>query len=378
MMTQFLRNPNPHSRYRILVLIIMNALLLVATASLLVTQTASVPEPRLVTPRGDLGSDERATIDLFRNARESVVFISTRQRVADFWTRNVYSVPRGSGSGLVWDEAGHIVTNFHVIQGASEAQIQLADGREFSASLVGVSPQHDLAVLKIGGVGFTAPVRVPIGTSSDLQVGQSVFAIGNPFGLDWTLTRGIVSALDRSLPNENGPDIRHLIQTDAAINPGNSGGPLLDSAGRLIGLNTAIYSPSGASAGIGFAVPVDTLMRVVPQLISTGRYVRPTLGVESNDDINDRLKRASGIAGVFVLRVDPGSAAERAGLTPAQRTRRGVVPGDIITALNGEPVSRVGDLLARLDDYRVGQTVELTLMRAGKERKVSLELERGS
>ncbi|RIV79171.1 trypsin-like peptidase domain-containing protein [Pelagerythrobacter marinus] len=377
-MRQTLTKPMSNSRPWIVVLIIMNALLLAATASLLFSQLGPVAEPRMVTPRGDLGGDERATIDLFRNARESVVFISTRQRVADFWTRNVYSVPRGSGSGLVWDGAGHIVTNFHVIEGASQAQIQLADGRQFSATLVGVSPQHDLAVLKIGGAGFTAPARVPIGTSSDLQVGQNVFAIGNPFGLDWTLTKGIVSALDRSLPNENGPDIRHLIQTDAAINPGNSGGPLLDSAGRLIGINTAIYSPSGASAGIGFAVPVDTVMRVVPQLISEGRYTRPSLGLESDDNINDRLKRASGIEGVFVLRVDPGSVAERAGLVAAQRTRRGVVPGDIVTAMNGKPVSRVGDLLARLDDFRVGQSVELTLMRGGEVRTVRLELEPGS
>ena len=368
----------PQPRIYLFLLVIMNVLLLAASAALLINQSAPVAEQRVVTARGDLGADERATIDLFRNARESVVFISTRQRVADFWTRNVYSVPRGSGSGLVWDEAGHIVTNFHVIEGASEAQVQLADGRQFSATLVGVSPQHDLAVLKIGGAGFTVPARVPIGTSSDLQVGQNVFAIGNPFGLDWTLTKGIVSALDRSLPNENGPDIRHLVQTDAAINPGNSGGPLLDSAGRLIGINTAIYSPSGASAGIGFAVPVDTVMRVVPQLISEGRYTRPSLGVESDDDINDRLKRASGIEGVFVLRVDPGSSADRAGLVAAQRTRRGVAPGDIVTALNGKPVSRVGDLLARLDDFRVGQSVELTLMRGGEERMVRLELEPGS
>ncbi|OAM07048.1 2-alkenal reductase [Citromicrobium sp. RCC1897] len=352
-------------------------MLLTAVATLLLAQATPTAEPRVVTPRGELGADERATIELFRNARESVVFISTRQHVTNFWTRNVYSVPRGSGSGLVWDAAGHIVTNFHVIEGASEAQIQLADGRQFSASLVGASPQHDLAVLKIGGAGFVAPARVPIGSSGDLQVGQNVFAIGNPFGLDWTLTKGIVSALDRSLPNEDGPDIRHLVQTDAAINPGNSGGPLLDSAGRLIGINTAIYSPSGASAGIGFAVPVDTVMRVVPQLIADGRYTRPTLGVESDDEINDRLKSVSGIEGVFVLRVDPGSVADRAGLSAAQRTRRGVVPGDIITALNSRPVSRVGDLLARLDDFRVGQTVELTLLRRGEERTVTLELESG-
>jgi len=369
---------NRSARVFVIVLVVVNLMLAAAVASLLFMQAAPVAEPRTVTPRGDLAADERATIELFRNARESVVFINTRQRVADFWTRNVYSVPRGSGSGLVWDAAGHIVTNYHVIEGASEAQIQLADGREFSATLVGASPQHDLAVLKIGGAGFTAPTRVPIGTSGDLQVGQNVFAIGNPFGLDWTLTKGIVSALDRSLPREDGADIRHLIQSDAAINPGNSGGPLLDSAGRLIGINTAIYSPSGASAGIGFAVPVDTVMRVVPQLIADGRYTRASLGVESADDINEQLKRASGIEGVFVLQVDPGSAAERAGLVAAQRTRRGVAPGDIIVALEGRPVSRVGDLLARVDDFQVGQSVELTVLRGGAQRTVSLELSAGS
>lgn len=369
--------PSRSSRPLVIALIAMNVLLLSAVASLLLLQSAPVAEPRTVAPRGDLAADERATIDLFRNARDSVVFISTRQRVADFWTRNVYSVPRGSGSGLIWDGAGHIVTNYHVIEGASEAQIQMSDGRQFNAQLVGASPQHDLAVLKIGGAGFSAPARVPIGTSSDLQVGQNVFAIGNPFGLDWTLTKGIVSALDRSLPNENGPDIRHLIQTDAAVNPGNSGGPLLDSAGRLIGINTAIYSPSGASAGISFAVPVDTVMRVVPQLIANGRYTRPALGIESDEEINDRLKRASGIDGVFILSVEPGSAAERVGLVGVQRTRRGILPGDVIVALNSRPVSRLGDLLARLDDFQVGQKVQLTLLRAGEERNVSVELQPG-
>lgn len=362
----------------IFVLVAMNFLLLAAAGSLILTQSSTVMEPRTVTPRGSLAADERSTIELFRNSRESVVFITTRQRVADFWTRNVYSVPRGSGSGLIWDEAGHVITNYHVIAGASEAQVQLADGREFSAKLVGASPEHDLAVLKIGGAGFVAPSRVPVGTSADLQVGQNVFAIGNPFGLDWTLTKGIVSALERTLPNENGPDIRQLIQTDAAINPGNSGGPLLDSAGRLIGINTAIYSPSGASAGIGFAVPVDTVMRVVPQLISEGRYTRLSLGVGIDEEVNERLKRATGIEGVFVLRVDPGSSAQRAGLTPARRTRTGVVPGDIILSVNGRPVSRVGDLLARLDDYRTGQSIELTLLRDGAKRTAMVELRPGN
>nr|WP_082703495.1 trypsin-like peptidase domain-containing protein [Novosphingobium sp. Fuku2-ISO-50] len=223
--------------------------------------------PRTVTPRGDLAGDEKATIRLFENARGSVVSISTSQLVEDVWSQNVFSVPRGTGSGIIWDDAGHVLTNYHVIQGASEATIRLADGRKFRAALVGVSPEHDIAVLKIG-VAFHRPPPIPIGTSGDLKVGQKVFAIGNPFGLDWTLTTGIVSALDRTLHNDTGGvGVQHLIQTDAAINPGNSGGPLLDSSGRLIGMNTAIYSPSGASAGIGFAVPVDTIMAVVPQLI---------------------------------------------------------------------------------------------------------------
>jgi len=365
----------PHARRWLIVLVVVNIMLLAAVASLLLLQSAPAAAPRTVTPRGDLAADEKATIDLFRNARDSVVFISTSRRVTDFWTRNVYSVPRGSGSGLIWDEAGHVITNYHVIEGASGAQVRLADGRQFNATLVGASPQHDLAVLKIGGVGFNAPGRVPIGTSADLQVGQNIFAIGNPFGLDWTLTKGIVSALDRSLPSENGPDIRHLIQTDAAINPGNSGGPLLDSAGRLIGINTAIYSPSGASAGISFAVPVDTVMRVVPQLIASGPYAQPVLGVESDEELNERLKRLSGINGVFVLGINPGSAAERAGLVPATRSMRGVVPGDVITALNGKPVSRFGDLLARLDDFQVGERVELTVLRNGATHKLSVALE---
>ncbi|WP_265561705.1 S1C family serine protease [Sphingomicrobium arenosum] len=347
-------------------------MLLVAVAALYLGQP--VAEPRTVTPRADLAADEQATIDLFEGARDSVVAISTSQRVRDFYSRNVYSVPRGSGSGMIWDEAGHVVTNWHVVQGASGAQVQLADGRELSATLVGASPAHDLAVLRIGGAGFAPPARIPIGTSGDLRVGQKVFAIGNPFGLDWTLTTGIVSALDRSLPREDGADIQDLIQTDAAINPGNSGGPLLDSAGRLIGINTAIYSPSGASAGIGFAVPADTVMRVVPQLIAEGRYTRPSLGIGSDENFNNRLKRASGIEGVFVLEVEPGSPAARAGLEPARRTRRGVDPGDVVTAIDGQPVTRLGELLARLDDYEVGEEVALTIVRDGQRRNVRLRL----
>ncbi len=334
---------------------------------------------RTVTARGDLAADERSTIELFEKSRDSVVFISTAQLVRDAWTRNVFSVPRGTGSGFIWDDAGHVVTNFHVIQGASQATVKLADGRDYLADLVGASPAHDIAVLRIG-VEFKRPPAVPIGTSADLKVGQKVFAIGNPFGLDWTLTNGIVSALDRSLPGEGGGlGVEHLIQTDAAINPGNSGGPLLDSAGRLIGINTAIYSPSGASAGIGFAVPVDTVMRVVPQILKTGKYIRPALGIEIDEGLNLRLSRALSIKGVVVLRVVPGAAAERAGLRGVHVDTDGaVVPGDIITTIDGKCVDSVRSLLARLDDHRVGDTVRLSVQREGRTREVTVELQPGT
>jgi S1-C subfamily serine protease len=334
--------------------------------------------PRAVIARGDLAADEKSTIALFEQSRASVVFISTRQRVQDVWTRNVFSVPAGTGSGFIWDDAGHVVTNFHVIQGASEATVRLADGRDYRAGLVGVSPSHDIAVLRIG-VGFKRPPPVPLGTSADLRVGQKVFAIGNPFGLDWTLTTGIVSALDRSLPSEDGPTIDHLIQTDAAINPGNSGGPLLDSAGRLVGITTAIFSPSGASAGIGFAVPVDTVNRVVPQLISEGRYIRPALGVQMDDGLNRRLSQMLETEGVFVLRVQPDSAAEQAGLVAARFSADGnFVPGDVIVSVDGKAVTGVGELLGMLDDYKVGDTVRLTVLREGARTEVAVTLQPGS
>jgi S1-C subfamily serine protease len=277
----------------------------------------------------------------------------------------------------VWDDAGHVITNYHVIEGASEATVKLSDGRDYKAALVGASPAHDIAVLRIG-VGLKRPSPVPLGTSRDLKVGQKVFAIGNPFGLDWTLTTGIVSALDRSLSGAGGT-IEHLIQTDAAINPGNSGGPLLDSAGRLIGINTAIYSPSGASAGIGFAVPVDTVNRVVPQLIRSGKYIRPGLGIEADEGLNERMKAVLEIKGVLILRILPGSAAERAGLEGAQVSRGGEVrPGDIITAVNGKSVDTVGKLNALLDEHAVGATVKVTVLNKGRTRDVEVTLQPGS
>jgi S1-C subfamily serine protease len=367
---------------------LLRTLLLVLAGLLLMTAWQSIPliqaellssraEPRAVTPRGDLAADEQATIALFEQARGAVVFITTTERVVDPWTRNALQAPRGAGSGFVWDHLGHVVTNAHVIAGASGATVRLADGRAFAAALVGASPSHDLAVLRIG-VGAGRPEPLPIGTSHDLRVGQKVFAIGNPFGLDWTLTTGIVSALNRELPTETGAVIERLIQTDAAINPGNSGGPLLDSAGRLIGVNTAIYSPSGASAGIGFAVPVDTVNRVVPRLIAHGRYIRPSLGVRVEEQLNAALSARLGVEGVFVLEVEPGSAAERAGLRPARLTREGGVQvGDVILALNGRPVRRVADLLAALDERAPGETARLLLLRDGARLEIAVTLDAG-
>lgn len=334
--------------------------------------------PRAVIARGDLAADERSTIELFERARDSVVFISTRQQVQDFRTRNVFSVQRGSGSGFIWDDAGHVVTNLHVIQGASEATVRLADGRDYQAGLAGVSPAHDIAVLRIG-VDFKRPPPVPLGTSQDLKVGQKVFAIGNPFGLDWTLTTGIVSALDRSLPSDTGQTIEHLIQTDAAINPGSSGGPLLDSAGRLIGINTAIFSTTGESVGIGFAVPVDTVNRVVPELIRQGRYVRPELGIDLDEALNRRLKAMMRTEGVFVLRVTPGSAAEASGLREARLGDDGsFVAGDVIVGVAGRRITSVGELLGRLDEYRAGEPVSLNVRRDGGEIEVVVILQPGT
>jgi S1-C subfamily serine protease len=353
------------------------ARILAAVAIAVMAALAPPAIGRPVTPRGDLTAEERLTIDLFDRAKRSVVYISTSEKVRDFWTRNVHSIPRGTGSGFVWDEHGHVITNLHVVAGASEARIRLNDGRDYPASLVGASELHDLAVLRIT-VPSNKPPPLPVGTSHDLKVGQRVYAIGNPFGLDWTLTTGIVSALDRSLGGENGNSIEHLIQTDAAINPGNSGGPLLDSAGRLIGMNTAIYSPSGASAGIGFAVPIDTVNRVAPALIAHGKYMPPSLGIEFDEDLNTLLRRRLGVDGVFVLKVNPESPAAKAGLRAA-RIERGttLVPGDVITDIGDKPTATVPRLLARLDDFSPGDKVRIGVLRDGKKFHVELILAAG-
>jgi S1-C subfamily serine protease len=327
-----------------------------------------VAEPRTVAPAGDLAADEKATIELFERARGSVVFITTTQRVLDLRSRNVMQIPRGAGSGFIWDADGHVVTNNHVVMGAAGAKVRLNDGRDYDAKVVGASPAHDIAVLRIR-VPERQPAALPIGTSADLKVGQKVFAIGNPFGLDWSLTTGVVSALDRALPAEDGRTIiEHLIQTDAAINPGNSGGPLLDSSGRLIGINTAIFSPSGAYAGVGFSVPVDTVNRVVPQLVAKGKYTRPLLGVEIDEQLSQQLAARSNTKGVVVVQVTPGMPAAAAGLAP----------GDFIVAIDGKPVTSAAQLVNRLDERKAGDTVRLTVQRDGKPLELKATLAGGA
>ncbi|MFT3718198.1 S1C family serine protease [Pseudorhodoferax sp.] len=345
------------------------AVLLACAAPPLLARTDAAP--RAIAPRGALSADEQNNIAVFKAASPSVVNITSLALERDFFSRNVQQVPQGTGSGFVWDAQGHIVTNFHVIQGASGARVTLADQSTHKAQLVGVFPDRDLAVLKIDAPA--ARLRpLPLGTSGDLQVGQAVYAIGNPFGLDQTLTTGIVSALNREIESVTRRTIRGAIQTDAAINPGNSGGPLLDSAGRLIGVNTAIYSPSGASAGIGFSIPVDEVNRIVPRLIRDGRFVRPALGVAYAPQ---ELNRALGLPpGVAVVRVQPGSPAARAGLRAFVRNERGIVAGDVITAVDGEPVANADDVLNALERRQAGEQAELTLWRAGSTRKERVTL----
>ncbi|HWP58775.1 MAG TPA: trypsin-like peptidase domain-containing protein [Candidatus Acidoferrales bacterium] len=351
-------------------------LLLAAVGGKWWSQAASTsgpaPTPRPVTPRGELDADEKATIALFRQASPSVVHITTIAVRRDLFTLNLLQIPEGTGSGFIWDEAGNIVTNFHVIQNAAGAEVTLADHSQWKARLVGVAPDKDLAVIRIDAP--RARLRpIPIGTSKDLLVGQKVFAIGNPFGLDQTLTRGIISALGREIDSVTGRPIQGVIQTDAAINPGNSGGPLLDSAGRLIGMNTAIYSPSGASAGIGFAIPVDTINRLVPELIRYGKITRPGLGVQLAED---QIAQQLGIPGPLVVAVNPGSAAARAGIRPTRRDQYGRVRlGDIVIAVDGKKVTSTNDLFLALERYRVGDTVTLTVLRDGKQEQIKVTLE---
>jgi S1-C subfamily serine protease len=334
-------------------------------------RTSSPSSAPLVTPRGDLSQTEQSTIEIFRNAAPSVVYITRLAVRSDPFRRNLSEIPEGTGSGFLWDDRGHVVTNFHVIQGASGARVTLSDRSTWPAELVGTAPSKDLAVLRIAAP--RAVLRaLPIGASNDLLVGQNVFAIGNPFGLDHTLSTGVISGLEREIMGAGGRPIQGVIQTDAAINPGNSGGPLLDSAGRLIGVNTAIFSTSGNSAGIGFAVPVDTVRLIVPQLIEHGRIVQPGLGV----NLADPSAIGLAIEGALVLEVVPGSPAQQAGILPTQRDRfsGALILGDIILAIDGERVRGAIDVYRNLDRHQVGDTVRLTLQRGTQQAEVNLRL----
>jgi S1-C subfamily serine protease len=354
-------------------LVIALSLLLVLQAWLPRWMEASRPaaEPRPVTARGDLAEDERATVKLFQEASKSVVFITTTQVGRDFFF-NILEIPRGSGSGFVWDDQGHIVTNNHVVADASRVRVTLPDQSTWPATVVGSSADRDLAVLKVDApAGHLPPLLV--GKSADLQVGQKVFAIGNPFGLDQTLTTGIVSGLGRQLRSEDRV-MEDLIQTDAAINPGNSGGPLLDSAGLLIGVNTAIYSPSGASAGVGFAIPVDAVQRVVPQLIAHGAVLHPDLGVRY---VPGQVTQRLGLQGVMIARVEPGSSAAEAGLRGLKQDANGdITLGDLIVAVDGQEVTEVDKFLKILEKHEIGDKVKLIITRNAKTRsEENLEVE---
>ncbi|MGB9905776.1 MAG: S1C family serine protease [Candidatus Saccharicenans sp.] len=320
-----------------------------------------------------LTEDEKNTIEVVKKAQNSVVFITNIQLVRDFFSWTEEAVPRGSGSGFVWDERGHIITNYHVIEDGDLFNVTLPNQEERQAKLVGKEPNKDIAVLKIeGSLQGLFPIKV--GTSSNLQVGQKVIAIGNPFGFDHTVTTGIVSALGRSMPGAGGVTIRDMIQTDAAINPGNSGGPLLNSAGELIGMNTMIVSPSRSSSGIGFAIPVDTIKKIVPQIIKYGRVIRPGLGLSL---LSDRYGQRLGIQGVVIYEVPVDSEAYRKGLRGLTRSRMGrLVVQDVIKEIDGKKIRSYDDLYNLLDDYKIGDRVTLTVERDGKTRKVELTLVR--
>ena len=322
---------------------------------------------RTVDQRGPLSDAERANIELFERVSPSVVQVAARSAAANPLDEDE-GAGAASGTGFVWDNSGHVVTNNHVVQNGSEVAVRFASGEVAQAEIIGVAPNYDLAVLRIKNAR-QLPLPVALGSSTELKVGQSAFAIGNPFGLDQSLTSGIISALKRRLPTSSGREIANVIQTDTAINPGNSGGPLLDSAGRLIGVNTAIISPSGSSAGIGFAIPADIVNRVVPELIKNGRVPTPGIGiVAASEAVSTRL----GIEGVIIVRTAPGSPAERAGI-------RGVdfgsgALGDVIVQADGKPVHRLSDLTDQIEQAGAGKSIRISLKRGSQTRDINIDI----
>ena len=321
------------------------------------------PAARSVEQRGPLSDAERNSIGIFERVSPSVVQVAALS--ASNWFTDTASA---AGTGFVWDDDGHIVTNNHVVQRARTVAVRFASGRVGRATLVGTAANYDLAVLRITGVR-TLPPPVALGSSADLKVGQSAYAIGNPFGLDQSMTRGIISALKRRLPTATGREIDNVIQTDTAINPGNSGGPLLDSAGRLIGVTTAIVSPSGTSSGIGFAIPADIVNRVVPQLISRGRVPTPGIGVVA---ANESLAAGFGTEGVIVMSTTPGSPAESAGIRGVDLASGNL--GDVITAADGRPVHDLSDLTDEIEQIGAGKSVRISLQRGSETRDVTVDI----
>jgi S1-C subfamily serine protease len=374
------REPNPPYResgvtkiLALLLLIVAGALVFTVVQQRRQTEHFVSFEPRPVAQRPDdkLGADEQSTIDVFSKFARSVVHITSLQTRRDRMALDVAEIPQGTGTGFVWDQDGHIVTNFHVVQLGNSASVTLNDNTTYPATIVGVAPDKDIAVLKID-----APPQkllpLPIGQSSTLKVGQKVLAIGNPFGLDQTLTTGVVSGLGREIQSVTQRAIYDVIQTDASINPGNSGGPLLDSSGRLIGINTAIFSPSGANAGIGFAVPVDTVNSIVPQLLKFGRVTKPGLGIVT---LRDEVAIQNGIDGVAIAQVVPGGAAERAGLTGLSQGAEGTRLGDVIVQIGSTEIHRAADLFRALDAHKVGDEVEVTVIKQRLRRTVKVTLQ---
>ena len=332
-------------------------------------------EPRPIEPRGDLTNEEKTTIEIFERTAPAVVFITTKRLQRSFFRRTATEQVQGTGTGFIWDNQGHVVTNFHVLQGGNRFEVVLYDHSNYQAKMIGSYPDQDLAVLKIDAPESKLS-PIPLGTITDLKVGQKVLAIGNPFGWDQTLTTGVISALNRTILSLNRHEIEGVVQTDAAINPGNSGGPLIDSAGRIIGVNTQIYSTSGSSAGIGFAIPIDTANRVVPQLIANGRYIRPGLGIRITPN-NDIFLQQNGLSGVMIFEVSRRSSAADSGLEGVRFNREGYLTklGDIIVGIDGEAVEHLTDLNRILERYKIGDRVEIEYIRDGKRAKTELVLQ---
>lgn len=315
--------------------------------------------------------DEQNTVDIFDNAGPGTVFVTQNQIVRDRYTMRATEVPAGSGSGFIWDTDGHIVTNYHVIDGSSHLTVTLYNQKTYPAKLVGGEPKKDIAVLKIDApADELTPIPRPDDTY-ELAVGQKAIAIGNPFGLDHTITTGIISAMGRDQLGYGGVTIRDMIQTDASINPGNSGGPLLDSSGQLIGMNTMIFSKSGASAGIGFAVPFSTIKRVVPQIIRTGKAQQIGLGISI---LPDAIARRNGIQGVIVRQVANNSPAARAGLRGVEQNYRGTYIGDVIVGIDDKKVTNYDTLYNALDTHQPGDTIQVKIRREGKIISLPVEL----